>query len=186
MLFSPPRKKIERWEKRFAEDLVEVLSLMGHPPGPTVSLALTDPATGTATTVPRAPMTTENRRAIWQARRQEPPKRQNLKAALKHFQQVLLESWSYREASQFDVQALTRPIEEKLKRGLSENELGIELAQVLAQGIDGHASLEGFRLPGHAFLPFLVEPLGNDFVALKPDRSGFLAADFPYLKAILA
>src|SRR5688500_2321858 len=50
----------ERWQKRFDEDLVQVLSEMGHPPGKTVKLVVRDPATGKDTTLANVPMTEEN------------------------------------------------------------------------------------------------------------------------------
>lgn len=52
------------WRKRFEEDLVELLTRMGHPPGDTVKLvvqSLTSPETRTLEDVP---MTYANRRAI--------------------------------------------------------------------------------------------------------------------------
>jgi len=56
----------ELWEKRFVEDIVEVLTGMGHPPGDNVKLALRDPQTAKTRTVERAPLTHENRRKVYQ------------------------------------------------------------------------------------------------------------------------
>ncbi len=54
------------WQKRIAEDIVAVLSDMGHAPNAdhTVSLELIDSKTGQQNTVEHAVMTEENRRAI--------------------------------------------------------------------------------------------------------------------------
>jgi hypothetical protein len=54
------------WEKRFAQDLVVVLSDMGHPipTDHTIALTLLDPATGQLQTVPNAQMTEKNRNGI--------------------------------------------------------------------------------------------------------------------------
>ena len=52
-------------DKRFTEDLVEVLAAMGHPPGGTVKLVLVDQETGKKRVVSRAPMTHENRREVY-------------------------------------------------------------------------------------------------------------------------
>ena len=57
-----------RWEKRFAEDLVEVMSGMGKEAGTIVSLVLKELDTNNLITVPDAPMTAENRRAVWESR----------------------------------------------------------------------------------------------------------------------
>ena len=57
-----------RWEKRFAEDLVEVISGMGEEVGNSVNLALKELDTNKVITIPDAPMTAENRRAVWESR----------------------------------------------------------------------------------------------------------------------
>jgi hypothetical protein len=57
----------DKWRKRFEEDLVELLTRMGHPPGGKVTLvvqSLTSPETQTLEDVP---MTYANRRAIREA-----------------------------------------------------------------------------------------------------------------------
>jgi hypothetical protein len=55
------------WQKRFAEDLVEVLSRMGHRPKSTVKLQLHNPKTGETKMIADAPMTEPNRWQIWDA-----------------------------------------------------------------------------------------------------------------------
>jgi hypothetical protein len=59
----------DRWQKRFAEDLVVVLGDMMHPINAehTVNLTLVDAKTGEGKTVKDAPMTEENRAAIHRA-----------------------------------------------------------------------------------------------------------------------
>lgn len=58
-----------RERKRFSEDLVEVLSGMGHAPGGTVSLRLADLETGSPVERPAAAMTAENRGRVRDANR---------------------------------------------------------------------------------------------------------------------
>ena len=55
-------------EKRFAEDLVEVMSGMGEKVGSSVNLALKELDTNKAITIPDAPMTADNRRAVRESR----------------------------------------------------------------------------------------------------------------------
>ena len=57
-----------RWEKRFAEDLVEVLSGMGKTVGSSVNLVLKDLDNDKVIKVSDAPMTPENRRSVWEKR----------------------------------------------------------------------------------------------------------------------
>ena len=54
------------WEKRFVEDIVEVLGGMGHAPGDAVELVLRDPKSGALRKVERAPLTAENRRKVYE------------------------------------------------------------------------------------------------------------------------
>jgi hypothetical protein len=56
------------WEKRFVEDLVEVLAGMGHEPHETVTLAVVREGSSEPETWKDVPMTSENRWAAWKAR----------------------------------------------------------------------------------------------------------------------
>lgn len=56
---------VDRWRKRFEEDLVEVLTRMGHPPQDTVTLVVQLPGASQTTTLEGVAMTEENRRAIY-------------------------------------------------------------------------------------------------------------------------
>ena len=53
-----------KWRKRFEEDLVELLTRMGHAPEDTVSLVLKSVVTGEERTLDAVPMTRANRNAI--------------------------------------------------------------------------------------------------------------------------
>jgi CubicO group peptidase (beta-lactamase class C family) len=55
------------WQKRFEEDLVELLSRMGHPPEDTVTLVVQSLSSSEAQTLIDVPMTRANRQAIWAA-----------------------------------------------------------------------------------------------------------------------
>jgi RNA polymerase sigma factor (sigma-70 family) len=61
------------WKKRMSEDLVEVLSKMGHPPKNKVSLDLQRLGGGETINMPRVTMTEENRRAILESNNQSGP-----------------------------------------------------------------------------------------------------------------
>ena len=58
----------DKWQKRFAEDLVEILWKMDHKPAHTVTLELRDLKSGAEKTIADAAMTKANRQAIWLAR----------------------------------------------------------------------------------------------------------------------
>ena len=67
----------ELWEKRFVEDLVEVLESLGHKPGKTVKLRLADIITDEVTTVDDALMSQENRRSVYIAHNRRVQKRKS-------------------------------------------------------------------------------------------------------------
>jgi hypothetical protein len=58
------------WQKRFEEDLVEMMARMGHEPGEKVTLKVRDLKTGKTEVLKDVPNTHENRQAIWRARNQ--------------------------------------------------------------------------------------------------------------------
>jgi hypothetical protein len=60
------------WQKRFDEDLVEVLVRAGRAPGTSVNLTVREPGATTDTTLTDVSMTQENRMAIFKARNQKP------------------------------------------------------------------------------------------------------------------
>jgi hypothetical protein len=61
-------KEEKLWQKRFEEDLVEMMTRMGHEPGEKVTLKLHDLESGKTTVLKDVPNTHENRQAIWRAR----------------------------------------------------------------------------------------------------------------------
>lgn len=183
------------WDKRFAEDLVEVLEGMGHPVGRTISLELRHPKTGQVRSVAAAPMTKHNRDLVYLS--QHPvdgrdeisfydaaadPKVQH--EALQRFHQALKERWSYYRAG-VDIDEAVNSLRKRIDRSppLSRNGFALHLNGIIARGIDGHASVSGTQwLPGR--LPFLIEPIGDRYVAFWPDRSRFLEPSHPYITKI--
>jgi hypothetical protein len=61
-------KEEKLWQKRFEEDLVEMMARMGHEPGEKVTLKLRDLKTDRTQVQKDVPNTHENRQAIWEAR----------------------------------------------------------------------------------------------------------------------
>ncbi len=57
----------DKWSKRFEEDLVELLTRMGHSPGDKVTLTVQSPTSGKVSVRKDVPMTEENRDAIYKA-----------------------------------------------------------------------------------------------------------------------
>ena len=107
-----------------------------------------------------------------------------LQRALDEFKTALDERWSYRHASRADFGAAIGALGGKIAAGMSIDEFGLELHKILALGIDGHSGVDGYRLPGNRYFPFLLEPEGERFVAFTADRTAFLADGAPYLTQI--
>jgi hypothetical protein len=61
------RTYLDKWRKRFEEDLVEILTRMGHPPQDTVTLEVQSLTSSQTQTLEEVPMTEANRRAIYNA-----------------------------------------------------------------------------------------------------------------------
>lgn len=174
-----------KWQKRFDEDLVQVLTEMGHPPGTSVTLVVENPETGDERTLADVPMTAENRKAILSFKRSDRPlTAEDMSRAIDDFERALEERWSYRHARKVDYDGEIGNLRARIQAGISASEFAIELQKIIAHGIDGHAGIDGFKLPPGGCLPFLIEPIGKRYVAFKPDRSAFLDEQFPYIATI--
>lgn len=182
-----------RWEKRFAEDLVEVLGDMGQKVGNTCALVLKD-AEGKIVEVEQAKMTPELRQQVWRARQEQPRSatpapfnRTVASATLKKLKRAMEERWAYFQAGESDFDGHFADAEKQASNGHFDGAQGLQRFQatldtLIGHGIDGHARIEVAGVPsGRRYLPFLIRPLGDRFVAFKSDRSGFLAPDTPYI-----
>jgi Peptidase family S41 len=109
---------------------------------------------------------------------------ETLNRALNDFKQALDERWSYRHANLADFDAAIARLRIDAGAGMSLDEFGLELHKILALGIDGHSRVAGYQLPGTRYLPFLIEPVGQRFIAFNPARTAFLADGFPYVVKI--
>jgi RNA polymerase sigma factor (sigma-70 family) len=188
-LFEFARKKYRgSWQEHFGEDLVQILTEMGHKPGKTVKLVVSDPRTGKEKTLENVAMTEENRRSVRDQEEGQLPvfalTPDHLRQALEEFKSALDRRWSYRHANGAAFDAAVAALRKKIDDGLSPGDFGVELQKIIALGIDGHAGESTHSLPSAGYLPFLVEPEGDRFAAFMPDRSGFVAPGFPYLTKI--
>ncbi|MEM1071014.1 MAG: protein kinase [Planctomycetota bacterium] len=186
----------DNWQKRFDEDLVEVFAKMDSPLGKTVRLKLRHLESGKETDVAAAEMTSSNRQSVYKRRRQRerpdnsglpPATPENLEASFERFKNALRYQWSYFRATnavEEKLSALEKRIRSTEQPPLNANQFALELHKIIAAGIDGHASVGGFELPGKGFLPFLIEPVGDRFVAFVPSRERFLAEDVPFISHI--
>ena len=169
----------DKARERFREDLPVVLALMGHPTSSDVILELRK---GGQLKRQKVTMTENNRRLL---RGRSPKAELAPVAVIDGFQDVIESRFAYAQtngAKWEDALAVLR--ENKPK---SKDQLAFELGKIMALFIDGHAQVSGSdklirEIPGR--LPFLIEPVGERFIAFRPDRSGFLADSKPFITAI--
>jgi hypothetical protein len=179
------------WPKqvRFSEDLVQIVRLMGHQIDKTTNLVLRDES-GNVVTKNDVVMTEANLRTITgeTVTRSAMPAtltREEVLADLAEFQTNLESQFSYLRANNVDYVAAIQAIGQKEGDQMETFKFAAELRKVIALFIDGHAGVSpsgaGY-VPG--YLPFRIEASGDRFVAVRPDRSGFLDDQLPYIRAI--
>lgn len=186
-----------KWQERFGEDLVQTLARMDHRPGDSVRLVLKNRLTGELLTVPSAAMTRENRQRVRDTfneredRRQQRLDPQELLNDIDAFEDILRNRWSYFRASDqslirggdVDFATALSKLRNQCQQPMPRHEFSLHLMRIIALGIDGHASVSHLELPG-GYTPFLVEPSQSRFVALRPDRNGFLDDRHPFIDQI--
>jgi len=101
----------------------------------------------------------------------------------------LLENrYSYLKRKGINYKAALDAIRNSLGEGIDRSCFGYQLSKLIALFGDGHSQVASstVRLSSScsSFPPYLVEESGGRLVAFKPDRSGFVDPNFPFLRAI--
>ncbi|MCK5148589.1 hypothetical protein KAR48_17680 [bacterium] len=102
---------------------------------------------------------------------------------LDQFQRRLEKQFAYLKATCIDYVSAINAVRIKGADGLRANDLAYELQKIIGMFIDGHAGIAPLKFD-KGYLPFLVDISGSRVVAVKPDRTGFLVPDFPFLNKI--
>jgi C-terminal processing protease CtpA/Prc len=189
----------EQWWKRITEDLPALLGAMGTVVGDDIDLVLRDLATGERCELAGVKMTHEKRQGLREAHRGRPPSGLELPAErprsiaaddalrdLEQFEQLLDERFAYRELRPVDLDAMLHTARAALGDGeVAVPELALWLDRILRGFGDGHSRIES-DLPRNeaGFLPFLVHQVAGGAVAFRPDRSGLVDRDHPFVAAI--
>ncbi|MFN0135782.1 MAG: S41 family peptidase [Phycisphaerae bacterium] len=184
----------ERWQKRFSEDLVEVLSKMDRPSAKTVKLKLRNLKTGETTEIADAEMSEANRNAVWQANLQaqqtteanpvKPVTADEVRTDLAELARAIREQFSYATLKQVDIAAEIAAIEKKFEKGTTTAAFAIEVQKFIAKFGDGHSRVRRFSsymLGG--FLPCDVALWGERVAAVRTDGQ-LLDPDRPFIKSI--
>ena len=180
-----------RWEKRFAEDLVEVLAGMRVKHGRKVTLEVKELDSGTVRVLKNVEMTERNRRLIRKSR-QRPSRRPRVLSrddALKDLdvlRDVMEKRFSYYTRKGIDHDAAFEEVRKAVGKSIPSDAFSLRVSKLLARFGDGHSRLSG-GLDAHVargYLPFLAAEAEGKLVAFQEDRSGFLDAGHPYLRSL--
>ncbi|GJM22762.1 MAG: hypothetical protein DHS20C15_26770 [Planctomycetota bacterium] len=187
----------QRWpgqrQKRFTEDLVEALQLMGHALPTHVDLDVTKLSDGTQLTLEQIEVTRDKRQALRRANTRAAPRasqpamltRADALADLDEFSRRLQDQFAYLELGDFDWQTELDTLRSALPAQVPTPWLADNLARFVAQFRDGHASTSSeLRSRPALFPPFLLQDADGGVVAFLPDRSGFLDAEHPFVLEI--
>ena len=183
----------DRWQKRFSEDLVEVLRAMNYNPKKEVALKLEkDGETYNKVGI----LLYGNRVRVWehnvaQEGRIEASKKITKQAALKDLVrlQTLLDTYaSYVNLTAFDYKKGIANIKANLMDSVLIRDFGFAIEKLVGELGDRHARVRGFSNEIDGFLPFAVAPLGDKVAALNSnnEEAGYsiYLNNFPYLKSI--
>lgn len=193
-----------RWpgqqRKRFGEDLIEAMVLMGHEPedGAWRATTLVLETLGESpeeVTLAAIPMTRANRRAIRDASsaRSSRPARPPVPTAIESdlaaqdvdlFAAKLKERFAYLETRGVDLDAELEAVKSSFDGEVPVASLQGHLRRVLLLFGDGHASVSGAPREKSLHLPFLLDQAGGGVVGFLPDRSGFVDPKRPFVHEI--
>jgi hypothetical protein len=112
--------------------------------------------------------------------------RKQAEADLDELEWLLENRYSYLKLKGIDYRAALDSIRSTLGDGISRGMLALQLMKLMALFGDGHSGISDPDIqrmfPG--FLPFLIEQSEGRFIAFKPDRSGFLDPQRPFIRKI--
>ena len=183
-----------KWQKRIGEDLVQVMSEMGHPPADVVKLRLKDTESEVAIVIEGVAMTSENREALMaeqqdamrQAMSQSPLTKltgEQARADVAYFEELLESQFAYLEVNDVGFKTAIKDLYAHADQGMTISDLQVGLQQLLGLFIDGHSDVS--LMSAHrAYLPFLMRPTEGRVAAFQPERTALLNKDYPYVVSI--
>lgn len=110
--------------------------------------------------------------------------KQEIQQDIEQLEQALENRFSYLNTNGFDYKSALKNLKEMNHSGMNRNDLGKKLTRFFANFIDGHASVRGYKSGSKMYLPFLIEPTGQKYVAFLQDRTQFVDTKHPYVHSI--
>lgn len=166
------------WQKRFGEDLVEVLSRMELKPRGTVDLEVKELESGKVRELKGVRMTRQNREAL-----RNPLTAEGIGEDLEQLRAHLEDRYSYLTLRPWDWGKELDAMKARLSKNPSRQALALDLMRFLSRFGDGHSSLDEDPFPP-GFAPYLLGDAGGRLVAFHPHRRGFLDPKHPFVKSI--
>ena len=194
-----------RWrgqrEKRFGEDLVEIMVALSWKGDAKVDLDVRSLADGSALRLEDVEMTRTRRQALLAANRTREagaqsrlrPSQPRISVADAHadieaFGAGLQDQFAYLGLGDVDLPAELARIRERISGEQSTaRDLRLELHRLLMRFGDGHAQVRSSQpigQPGDKFLPLLLVESADGVVAVRPDRSALIEPAAPVVRAI--
>jgi CubicO group peptidase (beta-lactamase class C family) len=161
-----------KWRKRFEEDLVELLTRMGHPPQDTATLVVQLLTSSGTRTLEDVPMTRANRKAIWDAAHARERDEQ---------QPVTRPAVPIDDATLFRARIDEFLNAARTKAGFSGAVIVARGGQPVYQGAFGFSHLES-KAPNALDTPFRIASLSKQFTAaaiFRLEAHGELSIDDP-------
>ena len=189
----------KRWpgqlRKRFSEDLMEAMALLGIMPGDSVTLKLVSLADDSEVVLGDIPNTLVKRQQLWRGnirrrgdnRRKASLTREEVLADLQTFEEVLRRRFAYLELKDVAWEEDLKAIRTNLVVPLAPARLAVDLHQLMMRFGDGHASVSAREFdPGERgpFLPFLMADSAAGVVAFAPGREAFLDPEHPLVVSL--
>ena len=180
-------------QKRFGEDLVEVLVGLGWQPSSSVDLLVERPEGGAKKTLKGLEMTLAKREAIRRSTADAPAapprtlSRAQAESDLERFRRGLRERFAYLELRGIDLDAELERLRAELGDSVDSPELARRLRRLLLRFGDGHADVRApydDEPPGDRYLPVLLVESSAGVVAVEPDRSDLVDRKRPVVVSI--
>ncbi len=188
-------------QKRFAEDLMEAMELLGHELGDTVTLRLKPVEATTEIVLDGIPNTIGKRQQLRGDRNQQPTpmrsapswlSKKQVEQEIAAFTAALRDQFAYLHLKGIDLdEAIEKEVRNYYSKGLPDRmppvDLVMILQRVLMQFGDGHADVRSsnFRLgEGEPFNPFLLDDIDGKLVAYQQKRNDLLDPKYPYVVSL--
>ena len=195
----------QRWpgqlHKRFAEDLMEAMSLLGEEPESQVSLRLKPLDDSPEMVLEKVSNNRAKRQKLREDRDRTPTpvrpaptwlSKQQVEEEIASFSAALRDQFAYLHLKGIDLdEAIEQEVARYYSRGLPTRMPPVDLVMILQRVLmrygDGHAdvSTNSFRFgESEPFIPFLLGERDGRVVAFRSDRSALLDEEYPFLVSL--